>query len=386
MMPERWQQELQKLENLEPPVGLWDRVMRGPRREPPQPHRRRQAIAPIAAGLAVAVVLGTLALVRAFGPASVQPGSPAHRQAGRLTDPSFGWSIRYPAGMEVAHFRCTEGLITCDGVRVTNFLPDIQARSTYTPPMSWLRSFPANGVAVQIEFSERLPAPPPLRDSAFPLSPSSFRQTRPYVGGKEPHPWSRGFWGDGFPFTATVWVGHDASRAERHAAWAVVRSLRFPALREGTIWRAPAWLTGVRYYVLGRASRYPVGSVTTFPPASLPGSRSFPGGFRSAIKGFYLIHAPRAFYVITKVFQTQPPPSFKVFTCTVAFDPKRFQFYCPGTGLRWNRAGQPIGAHAGSRDWAMGLHIATVAQDGHVLFSPEFGPLLPVVLKGSPWG
>jgi hypothetical protein len=70
----------------------------------------------------------------------------------------------------------------------------------------------------------------------------------------------------------------------------------------------------------------------------------------------------------------------------VAFDPKAFQFYCPGTGLRWNRAGQPIGAHAGSRDWALGLRIATVAQDGHVLFSPQFGPLLPAGLKEDPWG
>lgn len=157
-----------------------------------------------------------------------------------------------------------------------------------------------------------------------------------------------------------------------------MRSLRFPALREGTIWRGT-------YYVLGPASRYPMGSVTTFPPPSLPGSRSFLGVMSR--KGFYLIHAPRAFYVVTKVFQTQPPPSFKVFTCTVAFDPKLFQFFCPGTDLRWDRVGQPIGAHADEGSvWALGLHVATVAQDGHVLFRPQFGSLVPVVLKGNPWG
>ncbi len=135
--------------------------------------------------------------------------------------------------------------------------------------------------------------------------------------------------------------------------------------------------------MLGRASRYPAGSVTTFPASSLPGSRSFLGVMSR--RGFYLIHAPRAFYVIERRFLAQPPPSFKVFTCTVAFDPKAFQFFCPRTGLRWNRVGQPIGAHAGSRDWATGLHIATVAHDGHVLFSPFWGPVLPVDLKGSPW-
>ena len=30
-MPERWQAELRKLKNLEPPGDLWDRVMLGPR-------------------------------------------------------------------------------------------------------------------------------------------------------------------------------------------------------------------------------------------------------------------------------------------------------------------------------------------------------------------
>src|SRR5437868_5626728 len=101
------------------------------------------------------------------------------------------------------------------------------------------------------------------------------------------------------PFSAAVWLGPHASRAEQQAAWAVVRSLRFPALQEGTLWHG--------YYVLGRASRYPVGSVTTVPASSLPGSCSFPGGFRRAIGGFYLIHAPRAFYVIYRLFRRCKP-------------------------------------------------------------------------------
>src|SRR5260370_801911 len=123
-------------------------------------------------------------------------------------------------------------------------------------------------------------APPPLRDRACPLSPSSFSRTRPYVGGTEPHPWYRGLYGDGFSFNAAVWIGPHASRAERHAAWAVVRSLRFPALRESTIWHGP-------YYVLGRASRYPTGSGTTLPAPSLPSTYSLPA---SPPQAFFLIH------------------------------------------------------------------------------------------------
>src|SRR5258708_1216866 len=200
-----------------------------------------------------------------------------------------------------------------------------------------------------------------LRHGQFlrhPTAPPGTEPARPPPP-RTPGPAGWGGGGEGISCAGAVWIGPHASRGVRRAAWAGVRSLRFPALREGTIWDG--------YDVLGRASRYPAGSVTTFPAASLPGNS------RRYLEGFYLMHAARAFYVITKVFQTQPPPSFKVFTCTVAFDPKRFQFYCPGTHLRWNRVGHPIGARAGSGPyWDLTLHVATVAQDGHVLVRPFY--------------
>ncbi len=372
-MPERWQHELRKLKALEPPAGLLDRAMAGPRGEPPRVRRTWRVIAPIAAALAVVVVAGTLALVRAFGPSPVRPSSPAHRQAVRFVDPHLGWTIRVPKGLRVRHFHST-GRVTIDGVRVTSFPPDLRAPSNGTPPMGWLRSFPADGVAVQIWTGEGEPvAPPPLRDSTFPLSPASFRRIRPYVGGTEPRPWYCDCYGDGFSFNAAVWIGPHASRAQRHAAWTVVRSLRFPRLRESTFWHGT-------YYVLGRASRYPTGSVTMFPASSLPGSRAVSAHVR---EGFYLIHAPRAFYVIHRLFE-QPLKPFT--TCTLAFDRKAFEFYCPGTGLRWNRVGQPMSArtYRGS-DWNLPLVPATVAQDGQILFSPFWGDVPRVDLGGNPW-
>ncbi len=118
---------------------------------------------------------------------------------------------------------------------------------------------------------------PPCRRSAAAGISARYQSQKRTVPGCcwEPAPRYRTVYGDGFPFIAAVWVGHDASRAKRHAIWAVVRSMRFPALREGTIYPAPraVRLYGYSYYVLGPASRYLTGSVTTFSAASLLGSR-----------------------------------------------------------------------------------------------------------------
>lgn len=372
-MPEQWQHELRKLKRLDPPSGLWDRAVLRSSRQPPRMRRTGHIIAPVAAALAIVVLAaGTFALVQGSSPA---PRPAVTNRPGHFVDPGLGWSIRVPAGMAAQHFLST-GRVTADGVRVTSFPPDLHAPSTGTPPMGWLRQFPADGVAVQIWSDQGGPvaAAPPLRDSTFPLSPSSFQRVSPYIGGSEPHPWYRGLSGDGFSLTAAVWIGPQASRADRQAVWTVVRSLRFPRLREGTFWHGT-------YYVLGPASRYPTGSVAAVPRSSLPGSRAVSA---KVPDGFYLIHAPRAFYAISRLAQKPTPPYT---TCPLAFNKKAFQFYCPGTSLRWNRIGQPIGANARTGpDWHLGLLPATLAQDGHILFSPFSGGVLGVDLHGSPWG
>src|SRR5262245_52765404 len=107
-MAERWQHELRKLKHLEPPGDLWDRITNEPRRQPQPTRRTWRVIAPVAAALAVAVVAGTLALIRPFGP-PIQVA----RHAGQFADSRFGWTIRYPAGMAVGHFS-SNGFFTSD--------------------------------------------------------------------------------------------------------------------------------------------------------------------------------------------------------------------------------------------------------------------------------
>jgi hypothetical protein len=335
--------------------------------------RRMLAVASTA-GLIVAAG-GAYGLVSALG--STGGRDRVFSRAGRYVDRRFGWTIRVPAGMVVGSFRNSGAStsFTTDGARLTNFAPDLDAPSRGSPAMGWLRSFPARGVALQLWFGERLPTVPPLRDTRLPLPRGSFHPIRlgggrvyRYAGGAEPAPLYRTFFADGFPFAAAVWFGPRASRADRRAVWRIVTSLRFPPLQGGTFWQD-------RYYVLGRASRYPTGTVTLVPSSSLPAHAFRP-------EGLYLIHAPRAFYAIRQIFETQSGPRIQ---CKMAFDRRAFQFFCPGTDRRWDRVGQPLGPHAGSQAWALNLVPATVADDGHVLFSPFFDNALRFDLKGNPW-
>src|SRR6266704_188848 len=360
-MPERWLHELRKLQHLEPPDGLWERaaflVKDGgdpARRLRPKGAGSRRMWSAIAAAAAIALVAAAAVLVRSAA-GTGQPSVAVH--GGVYKDPRFGWTIRYRAGFLIEHFSA-EFRWSLDSVRVTNFTPDLRHPTGGEPDMGWLRSFPATGVAAQIWYLGG-PGRPPARSSRFPLRASSFSRVRPYVGGSEPAPAYRPFTADGYPFVAAVWTGRDASPADRWAIWSVIRSLRFPHLRQGTIWHDSV-------YVLGRARDYPAGSVTAFPASSLP-----TGPRLRHSHGFYLVHASRAFYVIDQRFRSPAPPAQ---TCSVAFDRATSQFYCPGTNLRWNLVGRQVSPRAApshARD--LFPRFAAVSTDGHVLFGPSWG-------------
>ena len=85
-MAERWQRELTKLRRAEVPGDLWERVLQGPRLEPP-PTRARSRVVAAATAFAVFAV-GAVIVLRAFGPF----GSADRTLAGPdvLAVPAFG--------------------------------------------------------------------------------------------------------------------------------------------------------------------------------------------------------------------------------------------------------------------------------------------------------
>jgi len=375
-MPEQWQHQLRKLKRLDPPPGLWDRAAARSPREPPRMRRTCRLAAPLAAALAIVVVAaGTFALVRVFSPVVPRAGTADSHRPGRFVDPGFGWSIRVPGGLTARHFRSTDR-VTSDGVRVASFRPGLQVAGTGTPPMGWLRRFPADGVAVQIWSSEGGPAgPPPLRDSTFPLSPSSFRRVSPYAGGSEPRSLVPRFLRGRVRLHRRC-LGRSAGQPRRSAS----------RLGRGAVAALPAIEAGhvlARHLLRARpflAIPDPIGhDVPALGPAGQPRGVSVARPGR-------LLPDPRPPCVLRHP-PPVPDPAKPHTRCTLALDRKAFQFYCPGTSLRWNRVGQAIGAHAGSGpDGDLSLVPATVAQDGHILFSPFWGDVLRVDLQGSPWG
>ena len=336
-----------------------------------------------AAGVGCVLVLAALAIAahsRSNSPGVVNPGLGGGR--GSYRDPEFGWTIRYPRGLRAGHFASNGVRAVVDGEWVANFDANLSGSHTTTSPGSssvpnWtrLRTFPSHGVALAIWYLDAgIQGPPPLHDSHFPVLPEALRPVTPYVGGSEPTPRYARVYGDGTAFAVAVWIGPHAPAAARRAIWATLASLRFPPPHEGTI-RAQS------FYVLGEANSYPVGSVTHIAASTLPISKPY----LTTAHGFYLVHAPRAFYAISDTF-TYPTSDH---TCPITYNSSTKRFTCVATSLRWNRNGQLLrtpNSNAGTAgDWNLGLHIATIAQDGHVLYNPSFGALLQVRLKGDPW-
>ncbi len=361
-MPERWERELSRLGESRPQGDLLQRARLGPMHpDPPPAHRGRRLLAGVVA-FAVLAAAGVV-LWRALEPVDREPGPAGSPKAGRFVDPAFSWSVDVPDGMQIRHLE-GNGMFELDGVIISNFDATPTDESAGSPDFSAFRRFPAGGVAIAIWFGERRPYPAP-NSFPLPLRPV-FRLIRPYVGGSEPAPMYLTFGENGFDYSVAEWSGPDAGSGDRAALEQVLDSLEFPPVEEGTIWQS-------RYYVLGPAEQYPVGSVTRIDAADLPTEPNFAG-----TGTFYLVHAPHGFYVVKADDQERGVPA-----CDIRFDAAAFEFSCPEAGFRWDREGRPITGPRGRERSSIGPFATVLATDGHVLFCPWFGA--GVGVDRDPW-
>jgi hypothetical protein len=184
-------------------------------------------------------------------------------------------------------------------------------------------------------------SPPEAR---FPLSRSSFS---PVTGAPPPRPLMHGIIANGESWLVAVWFGPDASRGDKEAIWRIVKSIRFPKQRTGT-------MSG-DFYVLKNASHYPVGSVVRFPGKNLPERSSY-------VPPFFLVHAPGGMYTVSW------QPGFEP-KCHMAFDRSRYEFYCPTHTGRWNRMGDVMEGPESDLQYndSLDLGQAKIGRDGQVL-------------------
>jgi hypothetical protein len=275
-------------------------------------------------------------------------------------DATFRWTISYAAALQLETLTTDQGRFGLEGILLTNFTPT-HAGDGGTPSMDWLRSFPDDGVALQLWHLEGPADEPPLADDVPPATLGALAPTDRYVGGSEPRPRYTWFHANGTSFNVAVWLGAGASDADRRAMASALASMRFAPLQPWTMWRD--W-----YYVLDDAEDYPVGSVTPIPATRL----DVPVGFTRS-ESVYLVHAPGGFYAIPQVARLQDLPA-----CRVLFDPDTFRFSCPAIGLTWDRNGVAIDPPPeASLDPDIGPHPVGVTLHGQVIYCPFFGAIEP---------
>ena len=320
-----------------------------------------------AAGLALVVATGgTLAAFLAFrgsGSPSLGVTPASSEETTTYTDSRAGWSVDYPASWSLGRVD-QQGRVSAQGVRISNFAiggsaPSGPPLGGQVPDMSFLQSFPADGVLVQLwQTQGGLAVVPVQPDSAFPVSIDRLRPADPYVGGDEPRPRSGSFSANGESYDLAVWIGPEASSGDRDAAATIVRSWTFEPLTEGSVIGQET-----AFYVLGTPEDYPVGSVRRIDVASLPKSdtaRRIP---------FYLVHVDEGFYALS--WEKDQVGGFT--DCDVRYDEQRHEFGCP-SGARWDIEGKVLEKPGpGFPNDPLAVLLVRISLDGHVLVSTNIG-------------
>jgi hypothetical protein len=353
------------------------------RRSPRRSTRSGSVLIP-ALSVAVALIVAVIALTT-IHPAhhSAQPVASGH--AGTYSNPE-GWSVSYPAGFAVSRSR------SGTQVTLTSFSPvqTVAGRprkgerpslleEPYTMPLDANGRFPADGVALILQpFRASLLGP----DSSFPVDLSQFGPAH-----AQPFFTNSIALRDGIPparsesivaysqlVTASAIIGPKSSTVLRSELAAVIRSLAFRRLAPGTR-VGPS-------YIVGPASRFPVGSFTRI-EARILGDRTTPA---------YLVHAPGrftadhqcprtgsctptgAFYGMDETYSTRLNHAPN---CQIQFDRQDEQFYCANLGVRWDRVGRVVKQPADEKYiGGIGGDYAKVTWDGQIMITPGWGPQL----------
>lgn len=296
-----------------------------------------------------------VAVVAAVGVVATAGGGAATGSRGvRYVDPA-GWSLQYPADMQVERSHA-ELRVSVSEVTVASFAPRTAVRSGSSRSSAWWRVDPpadARGrfgpgdVAFRIVSREGGPAPDvEAAESRFPLRLAAFGPTEEYRS-TVPRPRMRRVVADGRVYWAYVWIGRAASPAHRAALARVVSSLAFPRLHAGQV-------VGYGFSVLQPSDHYRLGSFTRV---------------RVQRQHFYVVRAPGGFYAVG--WQWQSLEGGYKSRCRLHFDARRREFYCTNMRARWDRIGRVLvrPPEAAVED-PLNIAVAKVAWDGHVLLQP----------------
>jgi hypothetical protein len=147
-----------------------------------------------------------------------------HTKPATYEEPRDGWSVAYPASMNVQAIGYAKGMLWARGAVIASS-PEARA----TQELSF-RRFPADAVAFGLVRYFGGPAQEPsARETPLPLEQSRFRPIR---GAPPPKVLEQPISADGVTWHVLVWFGPKASDDDKDAVWGIVRSIRMPTLRK----------------------------------------------------------------------------------------------------------------------------------------------------------
>jgi hypothetical protein len=317
-----------------------------------------------------------------------------------------GWSLSYPRDLYIESLPPAGPCAGCPGggepvttLTLANFPkgPTRAARVESQLGLSRSRHLPADGMVLQITGGPAgglLPRP----DARFPLSFKDFRPAswpnlawRHSVG--VPPPVNHTVDAGGQVYHVRVWLGPRTASEMRNVVARIISSIRFRALRPGTVNDGVA--------VFARPSHYPVRSLTLI---HVGGSACAAGttACRGAGEPVYLVHAPGRYRwrpdaaADTRCIPASSCVGYGSFyaigwksaggypsACNLRLDRRARRFYCTNMHARWDVLGRPIAVPPHQDPTDLSFENVKIAWDGHLLVG--FGGPPDISVRNGLW-